>query len=469
MTTSTLRGAALLPIAAAAALLLTACGNVVAGSGSGSGSDLPVLRIGARPAAAADAGPSAPDDPYPLVGTLPTGPATAPVHRYGTAPVPDATVTGIAAALGLSGSTVRHEHGVVLTSRGGELRVRDGGAWSFSRTSVLCPGVQVDVDHADLQGLATSCASSGPGGPGSPAAPAPADAKAAAAALLAAVGDSALPARVETYGSTALVTVGATVGGARTTAVSTSVTVDADGVASAYGVVGEPAEGPAYPLISAAQALDVLRAMPRPAMEIYCPKGSSCPVQGPQRITGADLGLVSAYDGDEQVLVPAWFFSVDGSTDPVTVVAVADRYLADPEPVGGTGSGGGSVGGSSGSGGSAIPPGEPASPEPAQPAPSASDLPLPVSPGYRVSSYSVSSDGRELTLRTEGGVCTDYAGAVDETATTVTATVTGTPSGGAGQVCPAIAKAVEVTVALQTPLGDRTVVDSRTGNPVPRT
>lgn len=462
MTPSTWRTAALLPTAVAA-LLLSACGSTVAG-GSGSGSDLPVLRIGARTAIAADAGSSAPDDLYPLAGTLPTGPTAAPVHRYGTTAVPDATVTGLAAALGLSGSAVRHAHGVVVESRDGTLRVRDGGAWSFTRTSVLCPGLQVDVDHADLQGAAVSCASEGPGAPGTPTPPS--DAKAAAARLLAAVGDAALPARVQTYGSTAIVTVDRTVGGARTTGVSTSVTVDATGVASAYGVVGTPTEGPAYPLISAAQALSALRAMPRPAMEIYCPKGSTCPGTGPQRITGTELGLVSAYDGDEQILVPAWFFTVEGSTDPLTVVAVADRYLADPEPVGGTSSGGGSVGGSSGS---PIPPGEPASPEPAQPAPTASDLPLPVAPGYRVTSYSVSTDGRTLTLRTEGGVCTDYAGSALQSRSQVAVTITGTPNASSGQVCPAIAKVVEVDVALDAALADRPVVDSRTGAGVPRT
>lgn len=463
MTPSTWRTAALLPTAVAA-LLLSACGSTVAG-GSGSGSDLPVLRIGARTAvdAAADAGPSAPDDPYPLAGTLPTGPDAAPVHRYGTTAVPDATVTGLAAALGLSGSAVRHAHGVVVESRAGALRVRDGGAWSFTRTGDLCPGVQVDVDHADLQGMAVSCASEGPGAPGTP--PPPSDARTTASRLLAAVGDAALPAQVQTHGSTVIVTVDEKVGGARTTAVSTSVTVDATGVASAYGVVGTPTEGPAYPLISAAQALDALRAMPRPAMEIYCPKGSACPAAGPQRITGAELGLVSAYDGDEQILVPAWFFSVEGSTDPLTVVAVADRYLADPEPVGGTGSGGGSVGGSSGS---PVPPGEPASPQPAPPAPTASDLPLPVAPGYRVTSYSVSTDGRTLTLRTEGGVCTDYAGGAQQSRSQVAVTITGTPNASSGQVCPAIAKVVEVDVALDAPLAGRPVVDARTGDAVPR-
>lgn len=461
MTTSTWRTAALLPaVLLPAALLLSACGSVVAG---GSGSDLPVLHIGARQAALGDAGNAvggsgAPDDPYPLVGTLPTGPASAPVHRYGTSPVPDAAVTALAASLGLSGSAERRAHGVVIESRSGALRVRDGGAWSYARTDEPCAGVTVDVDAADPWGTTVSCGV----GPGEPSRAPVGDPRATAAPVLAAAGAGGLPARVDTAVGSATVTVEPKVGGAVTSGIATSVAVDADGVTSAYGVLGAPAEGPVYPLISAARALEVLRAMPRPELAIACTVGEICPGFGPQKVTGAALGLVAAYDGGEQVLVPAWFFTVAGSTVPVTLVAVADRYLADPDPVGGSGSGGGSVGGSSGS---AIPPGEPATP---QPAPTASDLPLPIGEptAYRVESYSVSTDGRTLTLRTQGGVCTDYAGAADEAADVVKATITGTPNQESGQVCPAIAKAIEVQVALRTALGDRRVVDPE-GAPVP--
>ncbi len=461
MTTRTVRAAGLLPALLGGALLLSACGNVVPGSGSGG--DLPVLAIGSRPSAAAGSGPAAPDDPYPLVGTLPSGPTQAPVLRYGTAAVPAGEVTRLAAALGLSGSVARHAHGVVVAASAGELRVRDGGSWSYTRTDDLCPGQRVDVDADDPMSVAVGCAV-GPDTPGATAT-APTDPRATAAPVLAAAGAGEQPARVDAYGDAAAVSVDPVVGGARTSGITTSVVVDARGVRSAYGVLGQPTEGPAYPLISATDALAALRMQPRPELAIACPVGARCPGVGPQRITGAELGLTSAWDGAEEVLVPAWFFAVDGSTLPVTIVAVADRYLADPAPSGG--SGGATSGGSSGS---AVPPGEPASPVPA---PTASDLPLPVPPGgtpvsYRVTSYTPSADGTSLVLRTEGGVCTDYAGSVAETTGSVTVTITGTPNKPSDVACPAIAKVVEVTVALHAPLDGRTVVDARAGEPVPR-
>jgi hypothetical protein len=457
MTTSTARSAALIPAVVVGALLLAACGSVTAGGSGGSGGDLPVLRIGTR-AVAAGGGPAAPDDPYPLVGTLPTGPASAPVHRFGTAAVPAADVTRLAVALGLSGSVARHAHGAVVVSPDGELRVRDGGTWSFSRHDELCPGQQVDVDFADLLGATATCAV----GPDSAATrgKAPTDPRATAAPVLDVAGVGSTTATVQAYADEATVSVEPVVGGAATVGLTTAVVVDAQGVRSAYGVLGEPSEGPAYPLISATQGLDQLRAAPRPEIAISCPVGSTCPGVGPQRITGASLGLMVAWDGGEQVLVPAWFYAVDGSTQPLTVIAVADRYLADPVPVA-TGGGSGSSGGSSGS---AVPPGEPGGP------PTASDLPLPIgSPTpYQVTSYSVSADGSTLTLRTEGGVCTDYSGAAVETRQSVTVSITGAWNKASDVACPAIAKVVEVTVALRTPLADRTVVDERTGRAVPR-
>lgn len=458
MTTSTIRAALLAPAALATALLLAACGNQVAG---GSGTDLPVLHIGARAATFGDTGSGAPDDPYPLVGTLPTGPSTAAVLRYGSAPVPAATVTRLAAALGLSGSATRHAHGVVVDSRAGTLNVRDGGQWSFWRTDDLCPSQRVDVDSADPDSLAVGCAVSPPG----TATPAkPVDPRRTAEPVLAAAGVGTTTADVDDQGEVAVVSVDPVVASVPTTGIATAVLVDARGVRSAYGVLGEAAEGPAYPVITAAQALSVLRSQPRPELAIACAVGQTCPGVGPQKVTGATLGLMAASDSGERILVPAWLFAIEGSSVPAAVVAVVDRYLADPEPVDG-GGGSSSVPGSSGG---AVPPSDPGTgPEPG---PTASDLPLPVgSPtAYQVTSYAVSADGTTLTLRTEGGVCTDYAGAAVETARSVTVSIQGTWNQATDVACPAIAKVVEVPVALRTPLGGRTVVDERTGAAVPK-
>ena len=101
-----------------------------------------------------------------------------------------------------------------------------------------------------------------------------------------------------------------------------------------------------------------------------------CPTPAPQKVTGAVIGLQIEYNasgeatsadgttsGGSNILVPTWFFTVEGSTDPLTVVAVDPSFLGDQTipPVGasaGSTSGGtsGSGGGSAGSGTIAVPP-----------------------------------------------------------------------------------------------------------------
>ena len=86
------------------ALTLAACGNQVAGAGA-SGS-LPLLRIGTgqfgaaaavapRSGGSGAASSAATDDPYPLRGTLPDGPSTAPVYRFGTTAATDSDVAAV--------------------------------------------------------------------------------------------------------------------------------------------------------------------------------------------------------------------------------------------------------------------------------------------------------------------------------------------------------------------------------------
>ncbi|HEY5051035.1 MAG TPA: hypothetical protein VII50_09045 [Acidothermaceae bacterium] len=102
-----------------------------------------------------------------------------------------------------------------------------------------------------------------------------------------------------------------------------------------------------------------------------------CPTPVPQKVTGAVIGLQVQYDasgattsadgstsGGSNILVPTWFFTVEGSTDPLTVIAVDPSFLGDQTipPVGaasaGSASGGftGSGGGSAGSGTVGVPP-----------------------------------------------------------------------------------------------------------------
>ena len=477
--TSTARRRDLVALAAGAlatVLTLTACGSEVAGSGSG---DLPLLRIGtgayagdARGAAAGATGPGA--DNYPLSGALPTGPATSTVARFGTAQVPASDVSSLATALGLDGTPVRHAHGWELTTRDGVLQVRDGGtAWSFARGSGQCPAYSVDVDQAGGVNGVGCAVTSGPGSTPAPATPVPSDAatRAAADPVLAAVGldtslATVLPA-VSGYGVRTLA-LDPVVDGRPTAGARTIVDVDHLGVLGAMGVLATPTVGDAYPIITAAAALDLLRSMPQPEIAIACAIGQKCPGVGPKVVTGARLGLTMAYDGSSPVLVPAWLFSIKGSDDPTPVIAVDPRYLADPESLG---SGGGSavppVPGSSG-GGSGSSPGSSGAP----------DSPVPVPPGdssgvvpgtpslIPVENVALGKDGRTLVLGATGGVCDTYLGRAVESSTSITVSIVAGPPQ-PDRVCAAVAREFTVTVVLAAPWGDRTVVDAVTGRTLP--
>ncbi|MDA8434724.1 MAG: hypothetical protein M0Z98_01910 [Actinomycetales bacterium] len=368
---------------ALAAVVLAACGSEVAGSASG---DLPVLRIGtgsyAGAAAVARGVAGSGQDPYPLEGTLPSGPASATILRYADSPVPAADVAALATALGVLGTPVRHAHGWEVTSRAGTVRVRDGGtAWSFARGTSQCPAYAVDIDNPNGAASAVGCAvlepSTASRGVTTPPTVTDAAALAAARPVLAAAGLAAAPARVLPGTGPRTVVVDPVVDGAPTSGVRTAVEVGSTGVLGAIGVLAVPAPGPAYPVITAAAALDLLRARPQPEIAIACARDAVCPGLGPHVVTGATLGRTMAYDGDSVVLVPAWLFTIRGSDDPVAVVAVERRYLADAAPDGGATAS--AVPGSSGvsSGSSGGPSGAPVPAPPAGPAaaPSASDLP----------------------------------------------------------------------------------------------
>lgn len=573
-----------------AALVLSACGNQVAGSGQP-----PVLRIGssngvslgaamdaARPAAAnaAKGGAASSADPYPLHGTLPTGPSSAPVYRYADTQIAESRVAALATALGLTGTPTRHAHGWAVAAtpttppvRDGSapmLLVRDGsGQWSFARGGDQCPVYSVDIDNpagassgvgcavtatvaappldtvatppiADCAPAATPCAdviatpcptdkgclcpdggsackesintggtiagtTVGSGGPvTSPtAAPKPcvsgdpqpgvvgcpvpspppvgavranppiSDARALEAAkpVLAALGLGDAAPRVMSSGSWSDVTVDPTVAGLPTQGITTRISVDATGVVGAIGWLGEPSEGPIYPLVSAAQALDRLRTLPVPEIAIACIQGSECPSGVLVRpVTGATLGLALRWDGSgavgTEVLVPAWLFSLEGSTEPLAWVAVQDAYLGDPTPDPGViAPGSGSSPGNPGSG--ATTPDNPGtSAAPPSPLP-ATASPAPGEPSGQhtlaITSVTLGKDGRTLAITGFGGMCEDFSARAEESSSSVTLSLVGTPNQDAGKACPAMAKEVSVTVALAAPWDKRQLVDAATG------
>jgi hypothetical protein len=82
--------------------------------------------------------------------------------------------------------------------------------------------------------------------------------------------------------------------------------------------------------------------------------------------------------------------------------------------------------------------------------------------GLSVASVALGKDGSTLVLGSVGGICDDYSGKAEETATTVTVSIVATPKTPGG-VCPAIAKEFTVTVALDAPWDKRAVVDAVSG------
>jgi hypothetical protein len=475
------------------ALALAGCGDQQAGSGDGGPPPLAIGSVAMGGAAAADAAASRSSLPsgFTLDGPLPDGPATAVVLRYADGTVDAAQVAALATALGLTGEPDRATHGWELDTAGGLLRVRDDGEWSFSREGQPCPSYAVDVTSPDGGG-GVSCASAEPANGEDPAVdplrdldvtrPADADALAAAQPVLAAAGVVGDPRVVGWPGSPSTsVQVDPVVGGLPTSGVRTLVDVDDEGILGALGRLGDPAEGPAYPILSAQQTFDRLASLPIAMPAIGCPESvegepNPCPTPTPMSITGAALGLQLAYDAGDPVLAPAWLFDVAGSDEPVAMVAVVDEFLTDPsggdDPV----SGGGSSGSEPGSGGATdtpvAPPSDPAgSGDGSGSAPDPGTAPEPV-PGTAPLSAPVEKailSGRTLTLVGWGGACADYAAIAEESADSVKVQIVGKSTIGPDQACIEIALELRLEVTLDAPLGDRAVIDATTGARVPVT
>ncbi|MDQ1486457.1 MAG: hypothetical protein QOJ62_2150 [Actinomycetota bacterium] len=124
-------------------------------------------------------------------------------------------------------------------------------------------------------------------------------------------------------------------------------------------------------------------AEPAPASPMNTPPGPDpipaspmpCPTPVPVKVTGAVLGLELSFDGigaGSEVLVPAWFFSTEGSTYPTTAIAVDPSFLADPTvPSGSADTGSGSAGSGGVAPGSAGTEIAPVPPQQTTPAPAA--------------------------------------------------------------------------------------------------
>ncbi|QGV81013.1 hypothetical protein [Streptomyces ficellus] len=391
---------------------------------------------------------------YRASGELPEGPASARVYRpQGT--VGATEVARLAKALGVAGTPTlagtAWKVGPDKDGTGATLQVerQAPGVWTFGTAPVGdnclkgkdCPSTSVMPPD-------------GPGG-GQGGRPVSEEAaKRAAAPVLEALGqqDADLDA-TQVMGAVRVVNADPVVGGLPTYGWSTGIQVAADGsLSGGSGRLKAPAKSHEYPVIGAAEALKQLNAgtgdgrvgiggcaTPAPLEDsgtkpvAPCEPGTAAPKET-VTITGAVFGLASHYTAGRPALVPSWLFEVapkgDAPRSVITHPAVAPEHLAPAPP--------------------------PAKPDPTD------------SPGKaprQVESYGM--DGKILTARFWGGVCSKYTVKAEESATQIRLTVTETPVE-PGKVCILIAKEVTGTVTLDQPVGDRQVVDAASGERVPR-
>lgn len=412
----------------------------VLGSGDSGGSDSapaagssatppPLALDGESPAPEGSAPGIAPGEPdpngvrYRLTKPLPKGPGTAAVHRV-SGTVSKEAVARLAKALGVEG-TPRTEGeswriGPANDGSGPSLRVtrQAPGSWTFLRH----PGA-----GGDNCPRGKPCSSSAGGTPVSEEA-----AVKAAAPVLKAVGqDGARTAADTVRGAERVVEADPVLSGLPTQGWTTRLQVGPDGqLSGGSGRLLTPQKGASYPVDSAKAALDRLNEAATPA--------TSSPAPGTASVEDARFGLSAHYEKGQPVLVPSWLFEVrqPGATEPVTLaeVAVDERYLrAD--------------------GGQRLQPGGPGSAGAGE-----------ETRAVRPQSYA--SAGRELTVHFTGGVCATYRASAKEKDGQVRVSVVEHRE--PGKVCVLVAKELSRTVTLESPRGDRTVVDSA-GGAVPAT
>jgi len=338
----------LVAVAVAAVLVGVTLGVTRPGWLPGGGDRLPLLRIG-QPgggvAQGAEPGSISRAGRYVLRGTLPDGPSSAPVHRLrGGSPDAD-LVARLAIALGLAGTPQRDDEGYLLRDGGSVLRVyaAPGQPWVFARADwVSCPPFPLDgYTGADT---AVSCGVARPVSPSQPPTPTgpTADAlRSLARPILDSLGVGSDAAVTASPGDpVGQLVANPRVAGLATVGAGTIVSADSAGVTTATGWLATPRATDAYPLVSAATVFADLANEPEPAMGAPCtPEG--CPQLMDIVVTGADLGLSLAFDGDDPVLVPAWLFRIDGSADPLWRIAVDPAFLAPPVDTADPGTSGG--------------------------------------------------------------------------------------------------------------------------------
>lgn len=441
-------------------------------------------------ASAADNSPGANAGPLPLVldvattpgapvkvtGTLPDGPASAPVYRP-DGRVSQERVAALAAALRVPG-TLKSAKGQWTATADGRgprptLQVSqsapDGWAYAQNGAGGSCKP-PAGGSAGDQLCFAPNAARGPDDAPVSEA-----RARQLAAPVLTALGlNGAEVDASKTAGAIRTVTADPVVGGLPTHGWRTMIQIGPDGtVLSGTGRLVPLAKGDTYPVVSAQQAVKELH--PAGTSQQRCggmmhpgarsgtaaetdagttgsaPERASAPCLAPTTpvtVTGARFGLSLQFVSGQQELVPSWLFRI---TRPVTTapegVAPLTQVLAQP----------------------AVDPKYLIAPDtgvhtPGTPPPSSA-------PGagaqarQHVESYA--ADGRTVSLKFWGGVCSDYsAKVIDQTSTAVHVQVVGVAKH-PGQKCPMLAKEVTVRVTLDAPLNGRTLYDSSDQHRVP--
>jgi hypothetical protein len=321
----------------ALAVLATTIGGAGCGPQPGGGSAQPAtLQLvdgGGAPARAMGVAEPAPGasgagSPYVLRATLPTAtPAPAAVWRLPRATGPD--VVRVASALGATAAPTAVSGGWVVRAGSRLLTLRADSSWSLGTDCM--PNAPLEQES-----LQVACGTAVPT-PAEPLGPTAAGARQLAAPMLSALGWSAGDIDVAPGRPTTTVTARRAVDGLDTADWTTTLSFTTQLLDSAYGWTTTPTRGPAYPLISAADAFRALAAEPRPMMPELCRLRTDgkpgCEPPAPVVITGARLGLALRHEPRQPVLVPAWLFDVAGGAQPLAVVAVAPHFLATPPPV----------------------------------------------------------------------------------------------------------------------------------------
>lgn len=409
---------------------------------------------------------------YRAEGKLPGGPGSAAVyHARGT--VSQEQVSELAKALGVTGKPTSQDGtwriGPTKDGSGPSLQVgkQAPGTWTFTRYATG------GGDNCQ-KGKPCSETSTAPNGEGD--AVGEGAAKKAAAPVLKAVGqDDAKLDAGQLMGGVRVVNADPKVGGLPTYGWSTGIQVGPDGqVVGGSGQLKAPEKGATYPVISADETLAQLNearggdgrvgiggcasAVPEakgdaadgatgtdggPAVEERTKAPCEEPSSGPPKprpitVEDATFGLAVHFVDGRQTLVPSWLFDVkpQGAQDAFTVThpAVEPKFLTSPSTPSAT----------------PEPTGKPGTGRP--------------DPTTRVESYR--ADGKALTLRFWGGVCSEYKASADESTGSVRVKVTETHQ--KGEVCVTMAKEFTRTVTLDKPLAERKVVDAAGGETVPR-